>query len=59
MVQHNISQRDGLISTYFQFPIKGLKLGRLFFVKLSLIGKSNSPRIFGTRAFIATVIQFM
>ena len=42
-----------------QFPIKGLKLGRLFFVKLSLIGKSNSPRIFGTRAFIATVIQFM
>ena len=41
------------------FPIKGLKLGGLFYVTLSLIGRSNSPRIFGTQAYIATVIQFM
>ena len=42
-----------------QFPIKGLKLGGLFYVKLSLIGRSNSSRMLGTRAYIATVIQSM
>ena len=50
-------RRNGTMDV--QFPIKGLKLGGLFYVKLSLIGRSNSSRIFGTRAYIATVIQFM
>lgn len=35
------------------FPIKGLKLVGLFFVKPSLIDRSNSSRIFGARAYIA------
>ena len=50
-------RRNGTMDV--QFPIKVLKLGGLFYVKLSLIGRSNSSRIFGTRAYIATVIQFM
>ena len=35
-----------------------MKLGGLFYVKPILIGGSNFSRIFGTRAYIATVIQF-